>query len=137
MRYIILQYDILKPGGTEDNSIESTYIEKFIHPAETALNSVMDLSEQLNNDRRRGTSYRKLANTHSLSKGVHLMQHRKVGNMERFMKIYSQGKINVVEIWVDTKTGVNYVFHQSGYAGGFTPLLDKEGKPIVTPYMQD
>ncbi len=57
--------------------------------------------------------------------------------MDRFKKIYSQGKINVVEIWVDTKTGVNYVFHQSGYAGGFKPLLDKEGKPIITPYMQN
>ena len=31
--------------------------------------------------------------------------------MERFKKIYQQGKIDVVEIWVDTQTGVNYVFH--------------------------
>ena len=35
------------------------------------------------------------------------------------------------EIWVDRETGVNYVFH--GYAGGLTPLLDKDGKPVVTP----
>ena len=40
---------------------------------------------------------------------------------ERFEKIYSQGALNVTEIWVDTETGVNYVFHQSGYAGGLTP----------------
>ena len=52
--------------------------------------------------------------------------------MERFKKIYQQGTIDVVEIWVDTETGVNYVFH-SGNAAGFTPLLDKEGKPTVTP----
>ena len=52
--------------------------------------------------------------------------------MNRFQKIYSQGKINVIEIWVDTETGVNYVFHRDGNAGGFTPLLDQEGKPVVT-----
>ena len=32
----------------------------------------------------------------------------------------------------DTETGVNYVFHKDGYAGGLTPLLDKDGKPVVT-----
>lgn len=32
----------------------------------------------------------------------------------------------------DTKTGVNYLFVQTGYAGGLTPLLDREGKPIVS-----
>lgn len=52
--------------------------------------------------------------------------------MERFEKVYSQGMVNVVEIWVDTETGVNYLFHASGNAGGLTPLLDKEGKPVVT-----
>ena len=46
--------------------------------------------------------------------------------MERFKKIYQQGAIDVVEIWVDTETGVNYVFHRNGNAAGFTPLLDKE-----------
>ena len=51
---------------------------------------------------------------------------------ERFEKIYSQGKLSVMEIWVDKETGVNYVFHQSGYAGGMTPLLDRDGKPIVS-----
>ena len=51
---------------------------------------------------------------------------------ERFEKVYSQGTLNVVEIWVDKETGVNYVFHQSGYAGGMTPLLNREGKPVVS-----
>ena len=37
------------------------------------------------------------------------------------------------EIWVDREAGVNYVFHFSGYAGGLTPFLDKDGKPVVTP----
>lgn len=49
--------------------------------------------------------------------------------MERFKKVYQQGAIDVVEIWIDTETGVNYVFHRNGNAAGFTPLLDKEGKP--------
>ena len=34
---------------------------------------------------------------------------------------------------VDKETGVNYLFVQSGYAGGLTPLLDRDGKPVVTP----
>ena len=51
---------------------------------------------------------------------------------DRFEKIYSQGKLTVTEIWVDRQTGVNYLFHASGYAGGMTPLLDREGKPIIT-----
>ncbi len=52
---------------------------------------------------------------------------------ERFEKVYSQGKLTSTEIWVDRETGVNYVFHQSGYAGGLTPLLDKDGKVVITP----
>lgn len=51
----------------------------------------------------------------------------------RFEKVYSQGALNVIEIWVDTETGVNYMFQQSGYAGGLTPLFDREGKPIISP----
>lgn len=51
---------------------------------------------------------------------------------ERFIKVYSQGVANITEIWVDKVTGVNYVFHLSSYAGGLTPLLDKDGKPVVT-----
>lgn len=51
---------------------------------------------------------------------------------ERFEKIYSQGKFAITEIWVDKETGVNYIFHQNGYSGGMTPLLDKDGKPVVS-----
>lgn len=50
----------------------------------------------------------------------------------RFEKIYSQGTLNVTEIWVDKETGVNYLFHINGQAGGLTPLLDKEGKPVIS-----
>lgn len=52
---------------------------------------------------------------------------------KRFVKIYSDGAFGSNEIWVDTKTGVNYLFHASGYAGGLTVLLDREGKPVITP----
>ena len=55
-----------------------------------------------------------------------------MANNDRFKKIYTQGVTNITEIWVDQETGVNYVFHMSGYAGGLTPLLDADGKPIVT-----
>ena len=52
---------------------------------------------------------------------------------ERFEKIYEQGRINVIEIWVDKETGVNYMFRRDGSAGGMTPLLDKDGNVVVTP----
>ena len=51
---------------------------------------------------------------------------------KRFEKVYSQGISSVVEIWVDKITGVNYLFRISGYAGGLTPLLDREGKPVIS-----
>lgn len=50
---------------------------------------------------------------------------------KRFKKIYSQGA-GSIEIWVDVETGVNYFFCSSGYSGGLTVMLDKDGKPIVT-----
>ena len=50
----------------------------------------------------------------------------------RFKKIYSQGA-GSIEIWVDRETGVNYLYHASGYSGGMTPLLDRDGKPIISP----
>ena len=55
-----------------------------------------------------------------------------MGKDERFVKIYSQGKITVSEIWVDTLTGVNYVYHAAGYSGGLTALLDRDGKPVIS-----
>lgn len=57
------------------------------------------------------------------------------GKNDRFEKVYSQGTMNVMEIWVDRETGVNYVFHASGYTGGMTPLLDRDEKPVVFPVL--
>ena len=56
---------------------------------------------------------------------------------DRFEKVYTQGTLNIMEIWVDKETGVNYLFHRSGSAGGLTPLLDKDGKPVVSPVAEE
>ena len=54
---------------------------------------------------------------------------------DRFEKVYSQGTLNLTEIWVDRETGVHYVFHCAGYAGGMTPLLGNDGKPVISPVL--
>ncbi len=52
---------------------------------------------------------------------------------DRFAVAYKQGTITTeTKILVDRETGVNYLYHQSGSSGGLTPLLDREGKPVVT-----
>ena len=51
---------------------------------------------------------------------------------KRFEKTYTQG-MGSIEIWVDKETGVNYLYRQSGYSGGLTVLLDRDGKPAVIP----
>ncbi len=54
---------------------------------------------------------------------------------KRFEKVYTQG-VGSIEIWVDKETGVNYLYRQSGYSGGLTVLLDKEGKPVITSVLK-
>ena len=53
----------------------------------------------------------------------------------RFVVTYEKGGLATpgTKILVDRVTGVNYLFVQNGYAGGLTPLLDREGKPVITP----
>ena len=50
---------------------------------------------------------------------------------DRFVKVYSQG-LGSTQIWVDKQTGVNYLFRADGYAGGLTPLLNRDGTPVIT-----
>ena len=51
----------------------------------------------------------------------------------RFKRVYDQtDNHGVVEVWVDRETGVNYVFRQNAYGGGFCVLVDANGKPVVT-----
>ena len=52
---------------------------------------------------------------------------------ERFIKTWSDGVFGSNEIWVDVKTGVNYLWRHDGYAGGLCVLVDREGKPVITP----
>ena len=54
---------------------------------------------------------------------------------KRFEVTYQQGGlIDIIEVLVDRETGVNYLFRTNGNAGGMTPLLDRDGKPVVTPF---
>lgn len=54
---------------------------------------------------------------------------------KRFIKTFTQGgfKDNLMQIWVDKETGVNYLYSASGYSGGLTVLLNRDGTPVVTP----
>ena len=55
---------------------------------------------------------------------------------DRFKKILVDGggfSENYMAIYVDRKTGVNYLFSSYGEAGGLCVLVDREGKPIVSP----
>lgn len=54
---------------------------------------------------------------------------------KRFEEIYSQGTTNVAKILVDKETGVNYLLTSSALTSGcgMTVLVDKDGKPVVTP----
>ena len=52
---------------------------------------------------------------------------------KRFIEVYSEDGMTISKVLVDRQTGVNYLFHASGYAGGLTPLLKADGTPVVTP----
>ena len=54
---------------------------------------------------------------------------------DRFEVIYKEIHSAGLErriVYVDRETGVNYLFVRLGYAGGLTPLLDADGKPVIT-----
>ena len=53
-----------------------------------------------------------------------------MGKNDRFQVIYSQGITDITRILLDTQTGVLYLQMIQGYAGGLTPLLDSDGKPM-------
>ena len=55
---------------------------------------------------------------------------------DRFVKtVVDNGGLsdNYMAIYVDKKTGVNYLFSCSGNAGGMCVLVDRDGKPIISP----
>ena len=55
---------------------------------------------------------------------------------ERFEVIFKDGSMlkdeGIRQILVDKETGVNYLCWNSGFGASITPLLDSEGKVIVT-----
>ena len=52
---------------------------------------------------------------------------------KRFEIIHQEGNgLSIAyTVFLDTATGVHYLFAQSGYGGGLTPLLDRDGKPMT------
>ena len=52
----------------------------------------------------------------------------------RFVEVFTEGSVmtNASTLFVDRETGVTYLLINSGYGAGLTPLLDKDGKPVIT-----
>lgn len=52
---------------------------------------------------------------------------------DRFIVTYKKSGFSTTkQILVDRETGVNYFVYTYGYATSITPLLDENGKPVVT-----
>lgn len=52
---------------------------------------------------------------------------------DRFLVIHKESTLNTsTQVIVDTATAVCYLWHRDGYGGGLTPLLGKDGKPVIT-----
>ncbi len=52
---------------------------------------------------------------------------------KRFETVYQESTMLTEKmIFVDKETGVNYLYIANGIGGGLTPLLDSDGKPVVT-----
>lgn len=63
-----------------------------------------------------------------------------VSREDRFKKVLVDGggmSENYMAIYVDRKTGVNYLFSSYGNAGGMCVLVDRDGKPIITPVREE
>ncbi len=57
---------------------------------------------------------------------------------DRFIVKEKSGGFSVgTYVLVDRETGVNYLYANSGYSGGLTVLVDSEGKPVVTPIVEE
>lgn len=52
---------------------------------------------------------------------------------KRFIKVFREGSLTEsIEVLLDTETGVNYICFAASYGLGLTPLLDEEGKVVVS-----
>ena len=59
---------------------------------------------------------------------------------KRFIKVYSDGggfSGPATYILVDRQTGINYLYATGSYGGGVTPLLNRDGTPVVTAVPKD
>ena len=57
-----------------------------------------------------------------------------MGKTDRFQIVQQQGNGLTgpqCTVLMDTATGVQYLFVQSGYAGGLCPLVNREGGPVT------
>jgi hypothetical protein len=53
---------------------------------------------------------------------------------EKRFEVVHEEKIKAlsgVSVLRDTHTGVQYLYVAAGYGGGLSPLLDKDGKPVI------
>ncbi len=55
---------------------------------------------------------------------------------KRFVVVHKEGSelatSGYSQLIVDKETGVTYLFIKSGYGAGLTPLIDHDGKPVIT-----
>ena len=57
---------------------------------------------------------------------------------KRFIRTLSEsGLQGSTEIWVDRETGINYLYHAAGYGAGLTPLLTRDGTPVITTVFEE
>lgn len=57
---------------------------------------------------------------------------KKMAKEDRFQRVLEEDRFfGCNEIWVDTQTGVQYLYRACGNGGGMTVLVDAEGKPLL------
>lgn len=55
-----------------------------------------------------------------------------MGRREKRFVVYSEAMgLGQVKILMDRMTGVHYLYYSDGSAGGITPLLGGDGKPVI------
>ena len=57
---------------------------------------------------------------------------------KRFVCTHNESGLHgSTEIWVDRETGINYLYHAAGYGAGLTPLLNRDGTPVITTIFEE
>lgn len=52
---------------------------------------------------------------------------------KRFVKVYDESSMSAGQFMIlaDRETGVHYLVTSTGYGGGVTPLLGRDGQPYI------